>query len=71
MKKLFRLLWTLIIIGIFCASASAQEKKAPKLIIRNAVFDAGVVNEGKIVKHTFLIYNQGNEPLRILDVKPG
>ncbi len=71
MKKPFRLLWALVIIGIFCASAAAQEKKAPRLIVKNGVFDAGTVNEGEIIKHTFLVYNQGNEPLRIIDVKPG
>jgi Protein of unknown function (DUF1573) len=71
MKKCFRLLWTLVIIGIFCASAAAQEKKGPKLIIRNEVFDAGTINEGETIKHTFLIHNEGNEPLKIVDVKPG
>jgi hypothetical protein len=71
MKRLFRVLWTLVIIGIFCASAAAKEKGVPKLIIKNGVFDMGKVNEGDTIKHTFLINNQGDAPLQIIDVKPG
>jgi hypothetical protein len=71
MKTIFRLLWTLAIITLFCASAAAIEEKAPRLIIRDGVFDGGTVNEGETIKHTFLIRNEGNAPLRIIDVKPG
>jgi len=71
MKKLFRLLWALAIITIFCAPAAAKEEKTPRLIIRDGVFDGGTVNEGETIKHTFLIRNEGSAPLQIIDVKPG
>ncbi len=71
MKKLFHLLWTLAMITVFCSPAVAKEEKTPKLIIRDGVFDGGTVNEGETIKHTFLIHNEGNAPLQIIDVKPG
>lgn len=46
-------------------------KPAPKIVLREKVFDFGEVKEGDNVEHTFMVSNTGNAPLDIRNVKPG
>lgn len=57
-----------------CLSASnswAQEKKGPRLSVKEKVFDAGEVDEGNTIEHAFIVSNGGDEVLKIEKVKPG
>jgi hypothetical protein len=56
-------------VTVFFAVAFA----APKLQVDTADYDAGTIREGSIdkLRHTFVIRNTGDEPLRIEQVKPG
>lgn len=72
MKKSFAfLLSATLVLGCFGAFALAQDNPKPKLVIKEPVFDAGEINEGKILKHTFEVYNHGNAVLEIRNVRPG
>ena len=57
-----------------CLSAPnswAQEKKGPRLLVKEKVFDAGEIDEGKPIEHAFIVSNEGDEVLKIEKVKPG
>ena len=56
---------------LFFHAAWAQEVKKPKLVIKEALFNAGELDEGKIIKHTFLVSNHGDATLDIKAVRPG
>jgi len=72
MRKSFVFVGCVIaIFSFFCTLSRAQETKKPKLVIEKPIFDAGEINEGETIKHTFLIYNHGNATLEIKDVRPG
>lgn len=72
MKKFFTfLLSAALVLGFFGALALAQNKPQPRMVIKKPVFDAGEINEGKNLKHTFQVFNHGNALLEIRDVRPG
>ena len=51
--------------------AQAQETGGQKMILKERLFDVGEVKEGKIIRHTFEVLNQGDETLSIIKVEPG
>jgi len=59
------------LLSIFGYSAPAQEIKGPKMVLKEREFDFKDVKEGKIVRHTFQVLNQGDETLEIKKVAPG
>jgi hypothetical protein len=72
-------------LAIVCAAAlaaggRAQEKetpaksagsKAPKAVVDEMKADVGEVLEVQDIEHTFIVKNEGNADLKILNVKPG
>ncbi|MCF8131116.1 MAG: DUF1573 domain-containing protein [Deltaproteobacteria bacterium] len=73
MKKLF-----LIIVGLFSIAlwgdpclAQDQAGKGPRIAVEGREFDFEDVKEGTVLEHTFMILNKGDEPLKIISVKPG
>ncbi len=56
-------------------AGSTQEKapseKQPKITIDTTLYDAGKVDEGDRITHTFTVKNTGTAELTIKDVKPG
>ena len=67
------------LVGIICIalfslysySALAQESRGPKMVLKEQEFDFNEVNEGDIIEHTFQVFNQGDQTLKIIRVKPG
>ena len=67
------------LVGIICIAlitlcgypAPAQEIMGPKIVLKEREFDFKDVKEGKIIRHTFQVLNQGDETLRIEKVSPG
>jgi hypothetical protein len=51
--------------------STVSQAAGPIFAIPSPHHDAGTVDEGVIVAHTFAVKNQGTEELRILLVKPG
>jgi hypothetical protein len=62
---------------LFCAvllasiAATAQEIRKPKASLNEHTYDFREVMEGEVIKHTFSIFNKGNEELKILRVQAG
>ncbi len=73
--------WLMMATIIYCAhDANAQAEIAtpageavigPKIVADPDTHDFGQVSEGSVVSHTFLIFNEGDVPLRILGAKGG
>jgi len=70
MKRLFIL--TMLLISVcWSLSLSAREFSGPKLVLKERETNLMEVMEGKVVEHVFRVFNQGDEPLKIVNVKPG
>jgi len=48
----------------------AQEKGTPKMVLKEQLIDFKDVIEGKDIAHSFEVFNEGDEPLKIEQVKP-
>ena len=64
-----------VVLGSFllCAtefSASAQGKGTPNMVLKQQIHDFKNVLEGESLSHTFEVLNQGDEVLKIEQVKP-
>jgi hypothetical protein len=70
-KLLLSLLTTLLISVCWIPTLPASAFSGPKLVLKEQEAHFKEVMEGKIVEHIFRVFNQGDEPLKILNVKPG
>ncbi len=67
-------LFYVLLIGFFLSPifpVLAQEKQGPKMVPKELEVDFGEVKEGEVIEHTFSVLNQGDEPLEIVEVRPG
>jgi len=48
----------------------AQNAADPRMVLREKSFDFKEVNEGKVLEHTFKVFNEGPGPLQIIKVRP-
>jgi len=72
MNKFRLAIVTYIFLFLLCPyPVLTQEVKGPKMVLKERVFDFKEVKEGEAIEHTFLIFNQGDQPLEIKNVKPG
>jgi hypothetical protein len=71
MKKLLLIFMGTLSVILFVGMALGQENKGPKMTVEEREFDFKEVKEGTVLEHTFKIFNKGNEPLKIISVKPG
>lgn len=72
MKRLLLTALTIFLASAFWhGSSSAQEPGGPELILKEREFHSREVMEGEIIEHVFQVLNQGDEPLKIINVKPG
>ena len=68
------LLFTALGVFIFFGGAplvSDEAFAAPRMAFKEQIYDFKNVLEGEILTHTFQVMNEGDEPLRIEEVKPG
>ena len=74
LSPLLSLLLSLILnSSLFCVTESpafAQAKGLPHLVLKQQIHDFKSVLEGELLVHTFELLNQGDEPLKIKEVKP-
>jgi len=73
MKKLAvvaSFLWLVVAVSPNAAVAG-EVPKGPRMRMDQTTHDLGSVREGTLVEHAFKVMNEGDEPLKILDVKPG
>jgi len=70
-KTCLAIVGLLICACVHFAVAGAQEKKGPRLVIKQKSFDAGKIDEGTKLEHAYTVSNEGDSVLEIKKVKPG
>jgi hypothetical protein len=70
-KKLFLIFIVTFVVIPFSGMALGQDNKGPRMMVEGKEFDFKEVKEGTVLEHTFKVFNRGNEPLKIISVKPG
>jgi Protein of unknown function (DUF1573) len=63
------LLFVLLVMSLL-AYTPARAIAAPKIELKDRVFNFGEVIEGQTVEHTFRVENRGDQPLEIQQLKP-
>jgi len=58
-------------IALWGNTVLGQDNKGPRISVEGREFDFKEVKEGIVLEHTFKILNIGNEPLKIISVRPG
>ena len=71
MKKLFLMIVGLLSITLWGNMVLGQDNKGPRVSVEGREFDFKEVKEGTVLEHTFKILNIGDEPLKIISVRPG
>ncbi len=64
------LLTIVAVVAVFCILA-VSASSAPRLTIKDSVFDFGYVPQNSEISHTFWLYSTGDDSLKILKVVPG
>ncbi len=71
MKKLFLMIMGLFFVALWGNTVLGQDNKGPRISVEGREFDFKEVKEGTVLEHTFKILNIGDEPLKIISVRPG
>jgi hypothetical protein len=71
MKRYWLSILLYLISAFWGYSVLAQKARAPKMVLKEQVFDFKEVMEGDVVQHTFKVFNEGDQTLEIKNVKPG
>ena len=71
MKKLLLITAGFFLVALLGETAPAQERRGPRIAVEGREFDFREVKEGAVLEHTFKILNKGDEPLKIISVRPG
>jgi len=70
-KKLFLMIVGLFFMALWGNTVLGQDNKGPRISVEGREFDFKEVKEGTVLEHTFKILNIGDEPLKIISVRPG
>jgi len=70
-KKLFLIIVGLLSVALWGNMVLGQDNKGPRISVEGREFDFKEVKEGTVLEHTFKILNIGDEPLKIISVRPG
>ena len=71
MKKAGFVIVLIVAVAVFTAAGAAGQPTGPRIFFEETEFDAPKTEEGKTVEHTFKVWNRGDQPLKIMKVKPG
>ena len=55
---------------VLAGSVSAGERQGPRISVKDARFDFGMVSQGTQAEHIFEIKNTGDELLEITQIQP-
>lgn len=55
---------------VLAGSVSAGERQGPRILVKDARFDFGMVSQGTQPEHIFEIKNTGDELLEITQIQP-
>ena len=70
LKILVSLVASLFFVRVAPCPAFAQAKGGPRMVLNEQLVDFRDVIEGKDIAHSFEVFNEGDEPLKIEQVKP-
>lgn len=73
MRMLKGMLYSCLVLMVWVGLTQAvEEKKAsPVIEVEQPTYDFHQINQGEVVRHDFRVFNRGNAPLDIKNVKPG
>lgn len=61
-----------VLMVLVALTHAAGEKKAiPVIEVERPTYDFQQITQGEVIKHDFRVFNRGNAPLQIKNVKPG
>jgi hypothetical protein len=58
-------------VWVALTQAAGEKEAVPVIEVEESTYDFHQVNQGEVVKHDFRVFNRGNAPLQIKNVKPG
>jgi hypothetical protein len=70
LKILLPLVASVFVVWVAPDMLFAQEKGTPKMVLKEQLIDFKDVIEGKAISHSFEVFNEGDEALKIEQVKP-
>lgn len=63
--------WVLLAVALLAVSAGPSVAQGgPRVVVDAPIADVGIVESGASVEHTFVLRNEGDAPLEILEVDP-
>ncbi len=68
-KRMLSMIPVLVILN-FSFIAIAQDKAIPKMVIQERIYNAGEIDEGRVIEHAFIVENQGGDTLLLNKVTP-
>lgn len=71
MRRVWTIFLFLLFLGAGGASVFSEDVKHPKAVVPEQAFDFKSVDEGSVIEHAFVIRNEGEAPLNVLDVRTG
>lgn len=73
MLWLNRILYPCLILMVWVGvtQAAGEKEAVPVIQVEGAAYDFHQVKQGEVIKHDFRVFNRGNAPLEIKNVKPG
>jgi hypothetical protein len=61
-----------VLMVLVALTHAAGEKEAmPVIEVERPTYDFHQITQGEVIKHDFRVFNSGNAPLQIKNVKPG
>jgi hypothetical protein len=73
MKVLKQMLYSCLVLMVWVGLTQAVEEKkgSPVIEVEQPTYDIHQIKQGEVVTHDFRVFNRGNAPLDIKNVKPG
>ena len=68
-----RILYACLVVMVWVGltQAAGEQEAIPVIELEEQTYDFQQITEGEVVKHDFRVFNRGNAPLHIKNVKPG
>jgi hypothetical protein len=60
-----------LMVWVGLSHAAGEKEATPVIEVESAIYDFHQVTQGEVVTHDFRVFNRGNAPLDIKNVKPG
>ena len=60
-----------LMVWVVLTQAAGEKEAIPVIEVERPTHDFHQITQGEVVKHDFRVFNRGNAPLEIKNVKPG